>query len=250
MKMSTLVVNHHWVDNDLPNSQPSLEEFIPEEFDELPSFLNNNSLSYDPYELCKGHAFIITGMTKTGKTHLVKLLVRRNAMLFNRIFWWSPTANLQNLDFLPRKSIRNEITETALNSLLNGQEKAPYISTLLVLDDVVGSLNMNSKIIERLATSPRHYGLTLILVSQNLKKIPVTLRDNAVSIFTAALKEHQITTMHELQSNFKSVNELKDYLSKYTNGIGKFIRFNLTGDVLVKSHPLQTYDCGKFKILF
>ena len=261
--MTSNIVTNNWITNDNskdhdPERKEILtQDFEPEQKDEKPDIpleLLNERIDYDPFEITEGHVYLICGMTNSGKTELAFQIVKKNALKFHRIFMWSPTIDLQKCKILPKRYMSAEITEHNLEILLNYQmkNKDRGIKTLLLLDDVIGSTSgwIQSSVMGKIASSSRHYNLTTIIISQNLKILPPVIRDNCYAIFTTCLKEHQMNTMYSLQSTFKSQTEFKEYLQKHTNQLGKFVRFNLTADVKIRNYPFQTTKIPPFRIQF
>lgn len=148
----------------------------------------------DPLEIEPFSLIVIAGQTRSGKTNLVKSIIRRNALSWNRVFLLSPTLGLQDYNFLPPQFCLHDASKmpSFIKRLKEQQRKYTNVKTCLVLDDCVGSLKFNDKLFDELATTLRHYRMTMFVLVQDLKKITPTIRDNAVLLFVTKLKEHSL----------------------------------------------------------
>jgi len=95
---------------------------------------------------------------QSGKTTLVKHLIREKVLNYHKIYLICSTANLQDeYSFLPRQVIL-PVSEDSINKVVKEQERNPKQRVLLVLDDFVGKLRFQSSdLIDHLALSCRHY---------------------------------------------------------------------------------------------
>jgi Na+-transporting NADH:ubiquinone oxidoreductase subunit NqrC len=79
---------------------------------------------------------------------------------------------------------------------------------------VLKPLQQKNKLLDKIASSGRHYRITTFLLTQDLKKLSPTIRDNASYIFVTKLKEHSLKTCFELSTSFKSFNEFKEFINR------------------------------------
>ncbi len=56
-------------------------------------------------------------------------------------------------------------------------------NAFLILDDCVGSVNFNSPLWDKLATTARQYNITIMITFQRFKKCPPVIRQNSEYIF-------------------------------------------------------------------
>ena len=131
-----------------------------------------------------------------------------NPSYFDEIFYFSPTSRFdlttkRVLDLLDNV-VQIDNMDDLLNSyeivshIMDGQanwneelEGRPRPKILLVFDDCVGLFQKTG--VSNLATKYRHFGLSIIVVSQSYKRLPVTLRNCATVLIWFNLmsaKEH------------------------------------------------------------
>ena len=142
----------------------------------------------------------LVGRRRSGKGVLCKDLVRkcisqrklRNAYLF------SPTANIANnpMDYIPEENRFLELDIDKLDEILKKQEEIlrndpkGNHSILLIIDDIVGSLNSKQKnMINKIFILGRHLQIYLIFCVQSVKnEFTPTMRGNCdvVAIFNQA----------------------------------------------------------------
>lgn len=130
---------------------------------------------------------------KSGKTNLlVDLLtdVNKFSKKFDVIFIWSKS--FYNDDKwkklgLDKKYVRNDYNEKELNSMIKNMEKLYEeikFNVLLVFDDMIDQKIMNvSRLgaIETVAVRGRHFGCSVVIVSQLYKKLSGPIRVNATN---------------------------------------------------------------------
>lgn len=192
---------------------------------------------------------ILAGQTDTGKSELVKNMVYHYALKFNRIYLFSPTANLQGQNFLPREYIISDVTPQKVENIVKQQINNKIYKTLMIFDDCIGSVNFrNSNIFDKLASSGRHYNCSSIHIVQDLNKLSPCIRNNSKYLYTTLCKEHQLKTIFELSSGFSSFSEFKLFMK---DSCKKFqcVRFNLSGETDIAHLVFSMKLSPKFKIL-
>jgi len=147
---------------------------------------------------------IANGMKRSGKSTVVESMVFEGSQagpvvdgkptsLWDRVYVLCPTDGLQSTYNFMKKNPRyviknpNDMTidwilkeQVRLNSPDEKTGRKRYFSALIVADDVVGSVNFHrSKAWDKLATTHRHYNLSIYVITQGLTKISPSLRDNA-----------------------------------------------------------------------
>lgn len=192
---------------------------------------------------------IIAGQTDSGKTNLVKYLVYTHALQFNRIILLSPTADLQNENFLQKEFIITEVTPEKVERIISEQQKNKKWKTLLIFDDCIGSMSFkNSSVFDKLASSGRHYNTSTIHIVQDLNKLSPCIRNNSKYLFVTLCKEHQLKTCFELSTGFNSFTEFKEYMKRNCKNY-QIVRFNLTGDADCPHLTFKSVISPKFKIV-
>ena len=160
-----------------------------------------------PYPLQKSNFFyIIAGQPASGKTNLLLSLISKRGRFYNRqfhkvyIFSNSMHTIKRRLD-LPRKQLIHGFSEAALEKVLNAEQRefdeleeddCPN-KILIIFDDVVSQIQRNMKGLLKLAYNRRHIsgGVSMIITSQKLNKIPLELRTAASALFMFDTKNKQ-----------------------------------------------------------
>jgi energy-coupling factor transporter ATP-binding protein EcfA2 len=189
---------------------------------------------------------LICGSTESGKTTLVKHLIRYNALSYHKIYLLCSTVDLQDeYSFLPRQAIL-PVTEDSVKQIVEGQEANPNQRVAVIMDDCIGKIKFqNSNLFDHLASSCRHYRIKLFILIQDMKKLSPTLRDNCKVLFVTRLKEHSLKVCYELSSNFGSFQEFKSFMSQACQNYN-VVRFDLTGKGEVR--VFNTGVCHRFRI--
>jgi len=191
---------------------------------------------------------IIAGMTESGKTNLVKQILRYNAQLFHKIYLICSTVDLQTeYSFLPGQAIL-PLSEESLALIVEEQKRSPKQRTAVILDDVIGKIRFQqNNHFDHLASTCRHYRLHQFILIQDLKKLSPCLRDNCKVLFVTRLKEHSLKVCYELSSNFGTFQEFKEFISSVCQNYN-VVRMDLTGSGEVR--VFNPGVCNKFKICF
>jgi len=93
---------------------------------------------------------LVAGSTETGKTTLVKHLIRFNALNYHKIYLICSTANLQDeYNFLPKKAFL-PVSEELMNKVVKEKEHNSKQRVLLILDDCVGKLRFQKPTLTKL----------------------------------------------------------------------------------------------------
>ena len=128
--------------------------------------------------------FLISCIAKrgSGKSVLTKYLVRHwiGEGLFQEVFAFTNTNEVNNeYDYLKKKNILDRFDEKKLVKLMEIQKKAikkygkksnKVKKILIIMDDIIGSLDKGSKALREIITQGRHYMISLILNIQISKK--------------------------------------------------------------------------------
>lgn len=163
---------------------PDLEQFNPKDF-------NKN---YEPQ--IKGQQYFIRGLIVSpsggGKNVMLKDLMK-NALKkhYDRILLFSGSIESGDFDFLNDKALfKNKIwisphrwykEDVLIGSILRNrqllEERKKPIKTLVIFDDLGDSLKF-SKVIRVLFTRGRHYAMSAILLTQDVKYLGPDIRNN------------------------------------------------------------------------
>lgn len=148
-------------------------------------------------DLSAPRLLIVGGNTSCGKSVFVKYLIQKNMLKKNptwdKIILLSPTCKMQDTyNFLPREWMKDKFDlDEEIELLLSEQEHPKYRQrrVLLIIDDII-SMVSNSKPLERLAVSGRHFNITTMILAQHLKSVitPV-IRSNCAYLICGKIND-------------------------------------------------------------
>jgi len=141
------------------------------------------------------HAFLmgIVAPPRSGKSNLLMTLIGASHMYgreyFEEIYYLSPSQNFDNTTRYVLPKLDNvvqiddpdvlENADVIVKQIMNQQAKdkpEDRKRVLICLDDMAGTLERN-KILQKLSTKYRHYGVSIIVSVQQYKSIPVMIRN-------------------------------------------------------------------------
>ena len=128
---------------------------------------------------------LICAKTNSGKSLLLKWMLKKEIKKFNKIFVISPTEIVNSFysDIIPSNQIFHEFSEDWLNDLMKKlkeykkNNEKPY-NTLLILDDCASDMH-NSKALNKIFVMGRHLGISIVVTLQFLHQAPLTARTNS-----------------------------------------------------------------------
>ena len=185
----------------------------------------------------------------SGKSFLTKYLVKYfidNGQI-DEVMAFTQTNDMNNeYDYLKKKYVFDRYDDDKMNKIMElqkkqikkyGKESKKVKNILIILDDVIGSLDAYSPVIRRLITQGRHYNISLILNIQISKReLSTDFRANA-DIFIVGYNNRN--TIKSLYEEFEFDGNLKDFIN--------FIHKNTTdyNFVLYINKVMNTYDINK-----
>lgn len=203
---------------------------------------------------------LIVGMTGSGKTQLLRELIRMQAIQkkFQRVIVMCPTADMQEktpYDFMDQKNVltKSSLFEEQIKGILKQQElrkKAGQpVNTHLILDDVIGKIKFkHSDLWDEIASSCRHFNLSVTLLLQNISSaVPPILREAASQAFITKIKARDMKAVFELQSHFASIKPFQEYMTEHMRDYG-VVRIELTGKREPDLLPFRFKPSGHFNI--
>lgn len=141
---------------------------------------------------------MLAGIQNSGKSYLMREIMRNISWQYHEIIVLTGTEfNRDLIDSLNHPRVRlmgfshynpetrkiedrgEELLETIIGNLHNLKTNGIQWSTLLVLDDWVGSIAPTSKSLALLARASRHYGITMLISAQKLKSMTSTFLRSA-----------------------------------------------------------------------
>ncbi len=163
---------------------------------------------------------LIFSPSNSGKSNLIKNLITRPDFGYahfykDNIFLFSPTIYIDpiwlNLD-LPKTHLYDEWNEKLVENILAFASK--HSGALLVLDDMITSSEaVNGKrgnLLKKIFYQGRHHKVSIILVSQKLKDVPLGMRINATHVICFDLRNKL-----EEDSFLEENNYIQDLATKY-----------------------------------
>ncbi len=185
---------------------------------------------------------IIFSPSNSGKSNLIKNLVTRpefgySSFFRSNIFLFSQTIHLdaiwQDLA-LPSTHLYDHWNDDIVQNLMHYSKKQPH-GILIVLDDMITSSeavnNKKSSLLKQLFYQGRHHKISLVLVSQKMKDIPVGMRTNATHLVCFNLRSKQ-----EEEGFFRENDYIDDLEAKYRAATAEPYNFLYVNKVTGKAY--------------
>ncbi len=173
---------------------------------------------------------LIFSPSNSGKSNVIKNLITRKEFGYNtyykkNIFLFSPTVHIdpiwQGLD-LPEAHLYDEWDEKIVENILAYSSK--HGGSLLILDDMITSSDaVNGKrgnLLKKIFYQGRHHKVSIILVSQKLKDIPLGMRINSTHIICFDLRNK-----NEEDAFLEENNYIENLPDKYTHATAEKYNF-------------------------
>ena len=137
-------------------------------------------------------AISIVAKRNSGKSYLLRYLVKKQSHKFNKIFVICPTDSINSFysTITDKSCIFNEFNENWANQLIeqlmqaNSDKNQEKKRVLLILDDCMSDINFcKSKVMKTIYSRGRHFFLTIISASQYLKNLSPLCRSNSDYVF-------------------------------------------------------------------
>ena len=143
----------------------------------------------------KGECFVMTlvGPRSSGKSVVINNLILRDEMLrglFERILIISPTIHSDSSSrFLiaeaGKENVYEAYSEQIIQELIDSvkdKEKHERSMKLIILDDVIGSIPKYNSLVYNLTSKARHWSISMIISTQNLRELPPVCRNNTTNV--------------------------------------------------------------------
>lgn len=143
---------------------------------------------------------IVLAKKFSGKTNLLLNIV--NPDKFDNIWIVSFTGFTGKLDKLCKDEncLLENINDEMINELLK-LHKESSMNSLIVFDDIIGQIRMDSRAMVKLATMGRNFGISIIISSQDYFRVPPVWRRNSEYWFIGALTDSNIDAASKELSN-------------------------------------------------
>lgn len=179
--------------------------------------------------------FLCVARKFSGKTHLIKYILYNliQEQRFDYGLVISPTAATGAWNIVPPEYIHEKWSDDLIQRLINKQRQftreGKNVNCFLVLDDVLGSVNLKSDLFTQLATYGRQFNITIFLIVQKFTHaVPVVVRENSEYVLllrqpnAAVLKNMYEEFGNDYSPNIKDWFELfrtqiKDYRALVAN---------------------------------
>lgn len=148
-------------------------------------------------------SMLIIGSTGSGKSYFLKYLILDlvKKKEINYIVVFTSTKH-QGFEYIPSSFIHANYSDRKLRKILKQQkteiEKGKQMKCLLVFDDILGSVNFNSKLFQKFITQFRHYNCSVAISTQYIAKIPTIVRENA---------NYSVIFQQHIDRSFKAIYE-------------------------------------------
>lgn len=166
---------------------------------------------------------IICGKTNSGKSILLKHILKTEASSFHKIFVISPTEPVNSFykDIVPEKHIYEKFSEKWLKTLLEKmkelKQKEPDKKrhVLLIFDDCGAEENFyKSPALKELVCWGRHVGLSCVFLLQYLYMTPPVVRSNASYVVVGQMNQ-QATDLLADEFSMCSKYSRKEFIQTY-----------------------------------
>jgi hypothetical protein len=187
---------------------------------------------------------LIIGKTQSGKSHLLRYLMK--CLWLNGSFAFGCIISLtsqftHDWDCIPKRfHLTPDKAEHYLKTILlprMAQIKARGINmpSFILIEDCLGELKWNDSFWTQLATTVRHYNISLFLTTQYLKKIPSVIRSQCSQYFFLKMM-NQLELKGAYEQCFSMVMDYKTFL--------QFILENTQNykSIFVNNHSLDNSD--------
>lgn len=169
--------------------------------------------------------YLLLGLSGSGKSVLLNYLAYQMRKKFDYAIGFSTTKFRNSLSFIPdeliyesfRPDIMEKIIQKQKASIQVGQE----IHCAVFLDDVLGDSEMKlyGNLWRLLASSCRHYNMTIFLTSQYAFALPPIIRRNAMRIYiTSAPCEEDVSVLFKEFGRRVSQADFRKLIDRATEG--------------------------------
>lgn len=189
-------------------------------------------------QIIPGSIIMIVGQQNSGKSTLMKHIVRANAPKFNKVFLmnplWNAPSDRENYRFMPDRfkyaPTSGEDLEKAIGKIMQDQEAHPGQQALVIIDDCMGLADTKGTFWKRLGSVSRKLSITFIVCYQSLAGTTDTVwRDNARAVFVlrmagtshkiiAGIVAHKEAELHNILRNAWDTNPRS--VVRFTNEAG------------------------------
>lgn len=180
----------------------------------------------------------------SGKTNLlIKSLIEDDMYCkkFDDVFIWSKSYHNDDKwkainfpDDYASDHVFDNFSETKVKAVfdeLKAQSKSETKHTLLIFDDMMGENIMNShsfQTLDRVASTGRHFDVSVVIIFQKYKKFSPTIRDNATNV--VVFEQKNTSAIEQIADEYKGNLSLQEFTKVYnaaTEEPYSFLHINL-----------------------
>ena len=168
---------------------------------------------------------LAVGKRRSGKSELVRYLVKNELRDFKKVFVFSPTEAVHKFygDFVNENCIYHTYEDGLIDkmieklSIVNANKTKHNAShVLIILDDLINDIDFHhANGLKKLFSRGRHIFITTIVISQYIYAVPPIVRTNADYIFAGQQNKRSVEIMTD---EFLSPNmEKEEFVKMYAN---------------------------------
>jgi len=169
----------------------------------------------------------------SGKSVLLKYIVKANAELFHTIFVICPSESINKFysDIVPPENIFEEYQSEWINALMkkmtqinSKRPKDDPLKVLLIMDDICSDANLHSgkdaANLKKIFTRGRHMNITLLMTQQYIYHVPPICRTNCDYFLCGQMNKSSIDLLcgEFLMGNINK----KDFIDMYHNATNDY----------------------------
>jgi len=172
----------------------------------------------------------ILGYCGTGKSHLVKYIIKENLDKIDYVIVITSTKHNNQYTYLGEHGMPNKILgpldlDKKIAMIMNKMKKNfDKYHVMIVFDDVMGSIKEYSNKMNALLSTFRHYNLSIIFVSQYAAKVPTYIRELTYYCFTFDQKSKK-SLENVYDSYFQEIDTFKDFKRFFKNKLKEEFSF-------------------------
>ena len=179
------------IDDDVFNKEGKnidLEVYSLKKDDDKPTYIRPIP---EPLPGSDGECFVFTliGPRSSGKSVVISNLVLRDEFmrgLFEEIIIISPTIHSDStarflINEVGKDKVYEAYSEQIIQDLIDSvkdKDRHEREMKLIILDDVIGSIPKFNSLVYNLTSKARHWSISMIISSQNLRELPPVCRNN------------------------------------------------------------------------
>lgn len=183
-----------------------------------------------------GFFLYVVGGVGSGKSSLVfSLLKNQYKQKFNNVYLFSPSSHTIKGIPIPSNKLKTsikelpEVVDKITSEYKKGLSDGKVYSSLIILDDMIADIKKADIFMKRLVLNRAHSNISLIVISQKYRELPLIYRTNSSHIVffkTNNLKE--IQAIREETDLFKNKKSFYDAVSHSFKDQHSFLYFDLT----------------------